>query len=189
MGAEFIPRLSEGTLAVQAWRLPSVALSQSVRDTTLVEKTLKRFPEVITVVSRTGQAQIPTDPMGVETSDIYAILKPQEEWTSAKSREELIAKMDKELDRNVPGNIFSYSQPIELRMQELIAGVRSGIGIALYGEDLDVLKEKAVDIVRVVSQVSGAADTKAEQIADPLLYASASTATQSPGTGLTRLRC
>ena len=165
MGAEFIPRLSEGTLAVQAWRLPSVALSQSVRDTTLIEKTLKVFPEVITVVSRTGQAEIPTDPMGVETSDIYAILKPQEEWTSAKSREELIAKMDKELDRNVPGNIFSYSQPIELRMQELIAGVRSDIGIALYGEDLDVLKEKADDIVRVVSQVSGAADTKAEQIA------------------------
>jgi cobalt-zinc-cadmium resistance protein CzcA len=165
MGAEFIPRLSEGTLAIQAWRLPSVALSQSVRDTTLIEKILKRFPEVITVVSRTGQAEIPTDPMGVETSDIYAILKPQEAWTSARSREELITKMDKELDRNVPGNIFSYSQPIELRMQELIAGVRSDIGIALYGEDLDVLKGKADDIVRVVSQVPGAADTKAEQIA------------------------
>ena len=165
MGAEFIPRLSEGTLAIQAWRLPSVALSQSVRDTTLIEKTLKRFPEVMTVVSRTGQAEIPTDPMGVETSDIYAILKPQEEWTSARSREGLIARMDRELDRNVPGNIFSYSQPIELRMQELIAGVRSDIGIALYGEDLDVLKGKADDIVRVVSQVPGAADTKAEQIA------------------------
>lgn len=164
MGAEFIPRLSEGTLAVQAWRFPSVALSQSVQDTTLIEKTLKRFPEVVTVVSRTGQAEIPTDPEGVETSDIYAILKPQEEWSSARSREELIAKMDKELDRNVPGNVFSYSQPIELRMQELIAGVRSDIGIALYGEDLDVLKEKADDIVRIVSQVPGAADTKAEQI-------------------------
>ena len=164
MGAEFIPRLSEGTLAVQAWRFPSVALSQSVRDTTLIEKTLKRFPEVVTVVSRTGQAEIPTDPEGVETSDIYAILKPQEEWTSARTREELITKMDKELDRNVPGNVFSYSQPIELRMQELIAGVRSDIGIALYGEDLDVLKQKADDIVRVVSQVPGAADTKAEQI-------------------------
>ena len=165
MGAEFIPRLSEGTLAVQAWRLPSVALSQSAHDTTLIEKTLKRFPEVITVVSRTGQAEIPTDPEGVETSDIYVILKPPEEWTSARTREELIAKMDRELDRNVPGNVFSYSQPIELRMQELIAGVRSDIGIALYGEDLDVLKDRADDIVRVVSQVPGAADTKAEQVA------------------------
>lgn len=165
MGAEFIPRLSEGALAVQAWRLPSVALSQSVRNTTLIEKTLKKFPEVLTVVSRTGQAEIPTDPMGVEVSDIYVILKPQEEWTTAGNREDLIAKMDKELDQNVPGTVFSYSQPIELRMQELIAGVRSDIAIALYGDDLTVLKEKADDIVRVVSGVAGAADTKAEQIA------------------------
>ena len=165
MGAEFIPRLSEGTLAVQAWRLPSVALSQSAHDTTLIERTLKRFPEVVTAVSRTGQAEIPTDPEGVETSDIYVILKPPDEWTSAQSREELITKIDRELVRNVPGNVFSYSQPIELRMQELIAGVRSDIGIALYGDDLDVLKEKADDIVRVVSQAPGAADTKAEQVA------------------------
>ena len=165
MGAEFIPRLSEGALAVQAWRLPSVALAQSVRNTTLIEKVLKKFPEVTTVVSRTGQAEIPTDPMGVEVSDIYVILKPEEEWTTAKNREDLIAKMDKELDRNVPGTVFSYSQPIELRMQELIAGVRSDIAISLYGDDLSVLKEKADDIVRVVSAVPGAADAKAEQIA------------------------
>ncbi len=165
MGAEFIPRLSEGAFAIQAWRLPSVALSQSVRNTTLIEKTLKKFPEVITVVSRTGQAEIPTDPMGVEVSDIYVILKPQEEWTTAQNREDMIAAMDKELDKNVPGTVFSYSQPIELRMQELIAGVRSDIAISLYGEDLTILKEKADDIVRVVSGVRGAADAKAEQIA------------------------
>ncbi|HJT70784.1 MAG TPA: CusA/CzcA family heavy metal efflux RND transporter [Terriglobales bacterium] len=165
MGSEFIPRLDEGALAVQAWRLPSVALSQSVQNTTLVEKTLKQFPEVKTIVSRTGQAEIPTDPMGVETSDIYVILKPREEWTSAESREELIAKIDKALDQNVPGTVFSYSQPIELRMQELIAGVRSDIAIMLFGEDMDVLKDKADEIVRAVSRVPGAADTKAEQVA------------------------
>ena len=165
MGAEFIPRLNEGALAVQAWRLPSVALSQSVKNTTLIEKTIKQFPEVTTVVSRTGQAEIPTDPMGVEVSDIYVILKPQEEWTTATNREELIEKMDKELEKNVPGTVFSYSQPIELRMQELIAGVRSDIAVSLYGDDLDVLKQKADEIVSVVSKVSGAADTKAEQIA------------------------
>lgn len=165
MGAEFIPRLSEGALAIQAWRLPSVALSQSVQNTTLIEKTLKKFPEVITVVSRTGQAEIPTDPMGVEVSDIYVILKPQEEWTTAQNREELIAAMDKALDKNVPGTVFSYSQPIELRMQELIAGVRSDIAISLYGDDLTVLKDKADEIVRVVSGIPGAADAKAEQIA------------------------
>ena len=165
MGAEFVPRLDEGVLAVQAWRLPSVALSQSVENTTLIEKVLKRFPEVTTVVSRTGQAEIPTDPMGVEISDIYVMLKPQEQWTSAANRDELIEKVNQALERNVPGTVFSYSQPIELRMQELIAGVRSDIAVSLYGEDLEVLKEKADDIVRAVSEVAGAADTKAEQIA------------------------
>ncbi len=165
MGAEFIPRLNEGALAVQAWRLPSVALTQSVKNTTLIEKTLKQFPEVTTVVSRTGQAEIPTDPMGVEVSDIYVIMKPQEEWTTAPDREALIEKMNEKLEKEVPGTVFSYSQPIELRMQELIAGVRSDIAISLYGDDLDILKQKADEIVGVVGKVNGAADTKAEQIA------------------------
>ncbi|MEW5993099.1 MAG: CusA/CzcA family heavy metal efflux RND transporter [Candidatus Zixiibacteriota bacterium] len=165
MGAEFIPRLDEGAIALQAWRLPSVALSESVKSTTVIEKTLKQFPEVVTVISRTGQAEIPTDPEGVETSDIYVILKPQDEWVSARTREELIEKMDQMLKENATGNIFSYSQPIELRMQELIAGVRSDIAIKLYGDDLDVLKQKADEIVRVISRIPGAADTKAEQVA------------------------
>ena len=163
MGAEFIPRLDEGALALQAWRLPSVSLSESVASTTLIENVLKRFPEVETVVSRTGRAEIATDPMGIETSDIYAILKPREEWTSATSREDLIAQMDGALEESVPGNIFSYSQPIELRMQELIAGVRSDVAITLYGGDLDLLRDKAEEIARIVSRVPGAADVKAEQ--------------------------
>ena len=163
MGGEFIPRLDEGALAIQAWRLPSVALSESVKSTTVIEKTLKRFPEVTTVVSRTGRAEIATDPMGVETSDIYVILKPQEQWTTAKNREGLIAVFDEALKREVPGNIFSYSQPIELRMQELIAGVRSDVAVTLYGDDLEMLRSKADEIVRVVSGVRGAADVKAEQ--------------------------
>lgn len=163
MGAEFIPRLDEGALALQAWRLPSVALSESVKSTTLIEKVLKGFPEVSTVVSRSGRAEIATDPMGVETSDIYVILKPHEEWKTAKTREGLIAAIDEALKREVPGNIFSYSQPIELRMQELIAGVRSDVAVTLYGEDLDLLRSKADEIVRVVASVPGAADVKAEQ--------------------------
>lgn len=165
MGAEFIPRLDEGTLAVQAWRLPSVSLTESIKNTTLIEKTLKRFPEVKTVVSRTGQAEIPTDPMGIESSDIYAILSPREDWTTAHSREKLVAAMDKALKEKVPGAVFSYSQPIELRMQELIAGVRSDIAVQLYGNDLAVLKQKADQISRVVAEVPGAADTKVEQTA------------------------
>jgi cobalt-zinc-cadmium resistance protein CzcA len=101
--------------------------------------------------------------MGVETSDIYVILKPREQWKTAQTREGLIAVMDDALRKEVPGNIFSYSQPIELRMQELIAGVRSDVAITLYGDDLDALRTKADEIVRVVSGVKGAADVKAEQ--------------------------
>ena len=163
MGAEFIPRLDEGTLAVQSWRLPSVALSESVHSTTMAEKVLKQFPEVETVVSRTGRAEIATDPMGVEVSDVYVTLKPREQWTTASTREGLIDAFNQALMEKVPGNIFSYSQPIELRMQELIAGVRSDVAITLFGGDLDVLRQKADEIVRVVSQVKGAADVKAEQ--------------------------
>lgn len=165
MGAEFIPRLEEGAIAISAWRLPSVALSESANSTTLIEKTLKRFPEIQTIVSRTGQAEIATDPMGPEMSDVYLILKPKEQWVTAKTREGLIAAIDKALDENVPGHTFGYTQPIELRMQELIAGARSDIAIKLYGEDLQVLKQKADEIVRVAAQVPGAADTKAEQVA------------------------
>ncbi len=165
MGTEFIPRLDEGALAIQSWRLPSVSLTESVQSTTPSEEVLRQFPEVQTVASRTGRAEIATDPMGLETSDIYVILKPRDEWTTASSREGLIAAFDKALTEKVPGNIFSYSQPIELRMQELIAGVRSDIAIVLYGPDLEILRQKADEIVRVVSRIPGAADTKAEQIA------------------------
>ncbi len=165
LGAVFIPRLDEGVLAIQAWRLPSVGLSESVRNTTLIEKTLLQFPEVVTVISRTGQAEIPTDPMGIETSDIYVILKPRREWTTAKTRDELIEKIDTALKQNVPGTIFSYSQPIELRMQEIIAGVRSDIAIKIYGEDLNTLRRLALRIAEVVRRIPGAADTKVEQTA------------------------
>lgn len=163
MGAEFIPKLDEGAVALQAWRLPSVSLSESLKSTTLIEKTLRQFPEVVTVVSRTGQAEIPTDPMGVETSDIYVILKDHAEWTTASTKEALVAAFNEALEREVPGNVLSYSQPIELRVQELIAGVRSDLAITLFGEDLDELRRVGADITRVVSQVPGAADVKLEQ--------------------------
>ena len=165
MGAEFIPRLDEGSMALQAWRLPSVSLEESVRNTTMIEKVLKKFPEVKTVVSRTGRAEIATDPMGVEISDIYVILNPKKEWTTAKTKAGLIEKMNEELEKTVPGTSFSYSQPIELRVQELIAGVRSDVAINIYGDDLERLKSLGDEVVRAVSRVTGAADTKAEQVA------------------------
>ncbi|HML95714.1 MAG TPA: CusA/CzcA family heavy metal efflux RND transporter [Thermodesulfobacteriota bacterium] len=165
MGAEFIPRLDEGSIALQAWRLPSVSLEESVRNTTMIEKVLGKFPEVKTVISRTGRPEIATDPMGVETSDIYVILKPEEEWKTADTKAGLVEKMNEELEKSVPGTSFSYSQPIELRVQELIAGVRSDVAINIYGDDLERLKDLGDEVVRAVSRVTGAADTKAEQVA------------------------
>jgi len=165
MGAEFIPRLDEGAIALQAWRLPSVSLEESIRSTTMVESVLMKFPEVKTVVSRTGRGEIATDPAGVEVSDIYIILKPQEEWTAGESKEGLIARMDRALNQAVPGNLFSYSQPIELRVQELIAGVRSDVAIQIFGEDMNELEQLGKEVVQAITPLPGAADVKAEQVA------------------------
>lgn len=165
LGAEFIPRLDEGAIALQAWRVPSVSLEESTRQTGLIEKVLKRFPEVSTVVSRTGRAEIATDPMGVEISDIFVMLEPQDTWTTAESREELIAEMNEALEKEIPGTLFSYSQPIELRVSELIAGVRSDVALKVYGDDLDTLKRLGDRLAVALSKVPGAADVKAEQVA------------------------
>jgi cobalt-zinc-cadmium resistance protein CzcA len=163
LGTEFIPRLDEGSIAMQIWRVPSISLEESNRISQMAEQTLRqKFPEVQTVVSRTGRAEIATDPMGVEISDTYIILKPREEWRF-KSKEALVEAIEEEMSRSVPGAIFSFSQPIELRVAELISGVRSDIAVHLYGDDIQGLKRKADEIVRVLSKVPGAADVKAEQ--------------------------
>ncbi|NOZ79769.1 MAG: efflux RND transporter permease subunit [Acidobacteria bacterium] len=167
LGTAFIPRLDEGSIALQAWRLPSVGLQQGTRDTTLIEKTLlAEFPdEVSTVVSKTGRAEIATDPMGVDVSDVFVMLQPKKGWKAAATKEELIGKMDAALNRAVPGVKFSFSQPIELRVQELIAGVRSDLAIKVFGDDLGQLGEVAEQVARVVNAVPGAADVKVEQVA------------------------
>lgn len=162
LGSEFIPRLDEGAIAVQVQQLPSVSLTQSIRTTTETERVLKGFPEVTKVVSKTGRAEVATDPMSVDFSDLYVELKPQPEWTTARSKEELVNLMSEALEKRVPNGIFSFSQPIELRVSELIAGVRSDIAIKLFGDDLDTLKQTADDIARVVSRVEGAEDIKVE---------------------------
>jgi len=165
LGSEFVPRLDEGAIALQAWRLPSVSLEESVRQSREIEKVLKRFPEVVTVVSKTGRAEIATDPMGVEISDVFVMLRPHGEWKTASTREDLIAAMDGALKKAVPGTLFSYSQPIELRVSELIAGVRSDVALKIYGDDLTTLKRTADAAVGVLAKVPGAADVKAEQTA------------------------
>ncbi len=172
LGAEFIPRLDEGAIAMQAVRLPSVSLEESVRATDRIEESvLEGFPdEIETVVSRTGRAEIATDPMGVELSDIYLILKPPEEWTSAETKAELVEAIAEKLRTELPGQNFLFSQPIELRTNELISGVRSDVAIQIYGEDLGTLEGLGRDVVRVVREVPGAADVStSEQPGLPVL--------------------
>ena len=165
LGAEFIPRLDEGAIAMQIWRLPSISLEQSNAISTVAEGVLKeKFPEIETVISRTGRAEIATDPMGVEISDTYLMLAPRETWRF-ETKEALIEAIDQAMQANVTGAIFSYSQPIELRVSELISGVRSDVAIHIYGDDLALLETKASEVARVLREIPGAADVKAEQTA------------------------
>lgn len=164
-GVEFVPKLDEGDLAIQAVRLPSVSLETSVEMTKAMERTLLKFPQVESVISKTGRPEIANDPMGVHQTDILIRMKPDHEWPEHISKTDLIAQMQDALEKAVPSNSFSFTQPIELRVQELVAGVRSDVGLSLYGDDLTVLKTEGDKIVRALSQVPGAADVQAQQIA------------------------
>lgn len=167
LGAEFVPTLEEGAIAMHAIRLPSVSLEESVKATTRVERALRdRFPdEIETIVSKTGRPEVATDPMGVELSDVIIMLTPESDWSAADDKEELIELIEHTLGDEVPGQRFSFSQPIEMRMNELISGVRSDVAVNIYGEDLQSLKRAGDDIVRILGSVPGAADVKAEQSA------------------------
>ena len=165
LGAEFIPRLDEGDILLQPVRMPSISLTESLKIAGDIERVVKRFPEVKTVVTRTGSPEIATDVMGIELSDVFIILRPRSEWRTAHSRDELIKQIDAALDREVPGVGFSYTQPIEMRFNELIAGVRSDVAVKVFGNDLEVLHEKAVQVATVLSSVRGAADVRVEQTA------------------------
>jgi cobalt-zinc-cadmium resistance protein CzcA len=165
LGAEFIPRLDEGALAIQVLRLPSVSLEESIHQATLVERRLREaFPdEVQTVVSKTGRPEIATDPMGVNISDVIVMLKPPAQWKRATTKAELEEKMTRVAHR-LPGLAYGFSQPIELRVNELIAGVRSDLAVKIFGDDLDVLKTKADEVVAAVSRIAGASEFKAQQV-------------------------
>jgi cobalt-zinc-cadmium resistance protein CzcA len=165
LGVEFVPKLDEGDLAIQATRLPSVSLEASVEMTKAIERTLLEFPQVETVISKTGRPEIANDPMGVHQTDVFVKLKAPAEWPELIAKETLVEQMHEALELAVPANAYSFTQPIELRVQELVAGVRSDVGLSLYGDDLDVLVEVGDRIVRALSEVPGAADVQAQQIA------------------------
>jgi len=165
LGIEFVPKLDEGDLAIQVTRLPSVSLETSIEMTKKVERCLLKFPQVETVVSKTGRPEIANDPMGVYQTDVIVRMKPRSEWPEQLSKESLIEAMQESLKNDVHGNAFSFTQPIELRVQELVAGVRSDIGLSLYGDDLDLLKQKGDELVKALNKVDGSADVQAQQIA------------------------
>ncbi len=164
MGGEFIPTLEEGDLAVQMTLQPGSSLSQSIASSTQTEKILlENFPEVIEVVSKIGTAEVPTDPMAVEDADIMIIMKPKSEWVSAGSRDELVEKMKEELSA-LPGVSFEFTQPIQLRFNELMTGVKSDVAVKIYGEDLDLLYNKANEAASIIQKIEGAGDVRVEQI-------------------------
>jgi cobalt-zinc-cadmium resistance protein CzcA len=162
LGAEFIPKLDEGSIAVQASRLPSVSLETTVEMTLRMEKALLTMPEVKSVVSKSGRPEIANDPMTINLSDLIITLKDPSTWRF-NTKEKLVEEMERLLGAEVPGNIYSFSQPIELRVAELVAGVRSDVGISLYGDNLVRLRELAEEVVGALNKVPGAADVQAEQ--------------------------
>ncbi len=164
-GVEFVPKLDEGDIAIQATRLPSVSLETSIEMTQGIERCLLGFEEVESVVSKTGRPEIANDPMGVYQTDILVRMKPPRHWKRKIPKSQLVEEMQDALEREVPANAYSFTQPIELRVQELVAGVRSDIGLSLYGDDLDELKRKGDEIVQVLLEVDGASEVQAQQIA------------------------
>ncbi|HIB47263.1 MAG: CusA/CzcA family heavy metal efflux RND transporter [Flavobacteriales bacterium] len=162
MGGEFIPKFDEGDIAFQALIKPGSSLTESIEASKKLQNLINEFPEVKTVVSRIGVAEIPTDPMPMDIADSYIILeKDKSKWTSADSKEELIEKIQEKISV-VPGVNFVFTQPVELRFNELLTGVREDVAIKLYGEDLGVLADKVQEIAAVIRTVPGAADLNVE---------------------------
>ena len=164
LGTEFIPRLDEGYITNITIRLPSVSLSQSVAMERQMQQALLKFPEVESVVSKIGAAEIATESHGVESSEPIVVLKPRSQWRTARTMEELIAKMRLELGK-IPGVTFNFSQPIAHRVDHLVSGVKSQVGVKIFGDDMNLLRAKAEEAASLLGTVPGVADLRAEQVA------------------------
>ena len=162
LGAEFMPRLDEGDLLVEVNRLPSATLEDSVPLTSRIEKVLGDFPEVRTVFCKTGRPEIANDIMGVQQTDVWVMLEPRARWPADVSRDELVERMSQALTSAVPGANFGFSQPIEMRVDELVAGVKADVAVLVYGDDLDTLGNLGQSIESVLREIPGAADVRAD---------------------------
>ena len=164
MGGEFIPSLDEGDAAIQALRIPGTSLTQSVEMQAALEKRLLEIPEVKEVFARVGTAEVATDPMPPSIADGYIMLKPREQWANPKKpKAELVAQIERAAE-DIPGSNYELSQPIQLRFNELISGVRSDVGVKIFGDDLETLSSVAAQVQAVLQGIPGAADAKTEQV-------------------------
>jgi cobalt-zinc-cadmium resistance protein CzcA len=163
MGSEFVPSLNEGDITLHALRIPGTSLSQAVEMQMALERTIKKFPEVDTVFSKLGTAEIANDPMPPSVADTYIMLKPQSQWPKpARSRDDFLKVLQEAVEK-VPGNNYEFTQPIQMRFNELLSGVRSDVAIKVFGDDMEAMNRTAEDISAALSQVAGAADVKVEQ--------------------------
>lgn len=163
IGTEFMPELDEGALLIETRRLPSISLSESVEVATRIERLLLEFPEVATVVTKIGRPDLATEAMGIYQGDVYVLLKPRALWPHARSREELIEAMADRL-REIPGVAYNFTQPLAMRLDEVVSGVRSDVAVKLFGDDPETLRELAERISQLLERVRGAADVQIEPL-------------------------
>lgn len=163
LGSEFIPVLKEGSVVLSISRPVSGSLITAATQTTIIENALLELPQVLSVVSRTGHSEIAFDPMGPEESDVFVILKPKAQWSTGLTQQDIEDAIGKKLKSEIPGIVFSISQPIEQRMNELVAGAKSDVAVRIFGDDLKELKNIGRNVARVVERIDGAADIKLEQ--------------------------
>ncbi len=163
IGTEFMPALDEGAIAINVVKLPNAALDGSVKTADTMEKLILAFPEVESVVSKTGRAEISEDPMGPEQTDLLMVLKPAKAWKTGRTKAELVEAMQKSLSA-VPGVRLSFSQPIALRVNELISGIKSDVAVKIFGEDIEIMKKTAEQVAARMNKIDGAFDVKVEQV-------------------------
>jgi cobalt-zinc-cadmium resistance protein CzcA len=164
MGAEFIPSLDEGDVSFEAIRVPGTSLTQSLEMQAMVEKRLDKIPEVKEVFARTGTAEVATDPMPPSGSDGYVMLKPRTDWPDPDKPKAAVVSEIQQAAEDVPGNVYGFSQPIQQRMNETVSGIRSDVGVKIFGDDLDELVQAGARVQAVLQKVRGAADVKTEQV-------------------------
>jgi cobalt-zinc-cadmium resistance protein CzcA len=164
MGSEFLPSLDEGDLLVHALRIPGTSLTQAVEMQHVLEKRLTEFPEVSYVFAKIGTAEIATDPMPPSVADVYVMMKPRREWPDPSRSKAALVRAIEEAARKIPGNNYEFIQPIQMRFNELIAGVRADVAVKIFGDDMDVLQEAGTTAERVLQGIPGASDVKMEQV-------------------------